>query len=38
MPDGKLLKLKEYEKDYQKLYREMKKAQGNSTKNAVLNP
>ena len=38
MPDDKMLKLKEYQKDYQKKYREMKKAQGNSAKNAVLNP
>ena len=38
MPDDKMLKLKEYQKDYQKKYREMKKAQGISAKNAVLNP
>ena len=37
MPDDKMLKLKEYQKDYQKKYREMKKAQGNSAKN-VQNP
>ena len=37
MPDDKMLKLKEYQKDYQKKYREMKKAQGISAKNAVLN-
>ena len=38
MPDDKMLKLKEYQKDYQKMCREMKKVQGNSAKKAVLNP
>ena len=38
MPDDKMLKLKAYQKEYQKKYREMKKAQGNLAKNAVLTP
>ena len=38
MPDDKMLELKKYQKEYQKKYREMKKAQGNLAKNAVLTP
>ena len=42
MPDEQMLKLKEYRKEYQKQYqkgyRKRKKEQGNSDKNAVLNP
>ena len=38
MPDDKMLKHKEYQKEYHKKYREMKKAQGNLAKNAVLTP
>ena len=35
MPDDKMLELKAYQKEYQRKYREMKKAQGNLAKNAV---
>ena len=38
MPDDKMLELKVYQKEYQRKYREMKKAQGNLAKNAVLTP
>ena len=33
-----MLELKAYQKEYQKKSREMKKAQGNLAKNAVLTP
>ena len=36
MPDDKMLELKAYQKEYQNKYRQMKKAQGNLAKNAVL--
>ena len=36
MPDDKMLELKAYQKEYQRKYREMKKAQGNLAKSAVL--
>ena len=36
MSNDKMLKHKEYQREYQKKYREMKKAQGNLAKNAVL--
>ena len=38
MPDDKMLELKKYQKEYQKKYREMKKAQGNLAKTAVVIP
>ena len=38
MPDDKLLELKAYQKEYQRKYRDIKKAQGNLAKNAVLTP
>ena len=38
MSPEKKLELKAYQKEYQKKYREIKKAQGNLTKNAVLTP
>ena len=38
LPEDKMLELKAYQKEYQKKYREMKKAQGNLAKNAVLTP
>ena len=38
MHDDKILELKAYQKEYQKKYQEMKKAQGNLAKNAVLTP
>ena len=38
LPEDKRLELKAYQKEYQKKYREMKKAQGNLAKNAVLTP
>ena len=36
LPEDKMLELKAYQKEYQKKYREMKKAQGNLAKTAVL--
>ena len=38
MSPEKKLELKAYQKEYQKKYREIKKAQGNLAKNAVLTP
>ena len=38
MPDDKMLELKAYRKEYQRKYREIKKAKGNLAKNAVLTP
>ena len=38
LPEDKMLELKAYQKEYQKKYREMKKAQGNLAKNAVQTP
>ena len=38
LPEDKMLELKAYQKEYQKIYREMKKPQGNLAKNAVLAP
>ena len=38
MSDDKMLELKKYQKEYQKKYREMKKAQGNLAKTAVVIP
>ena len=38
MPDDKMLELKAYQKEYQNKYRQMKKAQCNLAKNAVLTP
>ena len=38
LPEDKLLELKAYQKECQKIYREMKKAQGNLAKNAGLTP
>ena len=38
MHDNKMLELKAYRKEYQRKYREMKKAQVNLAKNAVLTP
>ena len=38
LPEDKMLELKAYQKDYQKKYREMKKAEGNLAKNAVATP
>ena len=38
MSPEKKLELKAYQKEYQKNYREIKKAQGNLAKNAVLTP
>ena len=38
MSPEKKLQLKAYQKEYQKKYREIKKAQGNLAKNAVLTP
>ena len=36
MPVDKMLELKAYQEEYQNKYRQMKKAQGNLPKNAVL--
>ena len=36
LPNDKMLQLKERKKEYQRKYREMKKAQGKLAKNAVL--
>ena len=36
MHHDKMLELKAYQKEYQREYQEMKKAQGNLAKNAVL--
>ena len=38
MHDNNQLELKAYQKEYQRKYRKMKKAQGNLAKNAVLTP
>ena len=38
LPEDKMLELKGYPKEHQRKYREMKKAQGNLAKNAVLTP
>ena len=38
MHDDKILELKAYQKEYQRKYHEMKKAQGNLAKNAVVTP
>ena len=38
MHDNKMLELKAYQKEYQRKYQEMKKAQVNLAKNAVLTP
>ena len=38
MPDDKMLELKKYQKEFQKEYRGMKKAQSNIAKNVVLTP
>ena len=38
MSPEKTLELKAYQKEYQKKYREIKKAQGNLAKNAFLAP
>ena len=38
MHHDKMLELKAYQKEYQRKYQEMKKAQGNLAKNAVLTP